>query len=217
VRLFELTVFASLLRMATKYGFSDVREQLVEDLKGAYPTKWEAYRAAEVLGEDVFGSPKPHPNSVLNLFAEQNIKFALPFAAYRAALGGFSSLTSDRPGTVLPRPALASTIHGIERIRYAMVQIAHSMVCDTHPVVCPQSACVLNVGINPVERRREALDKIFGVMVNQSKGDVLSLLSFGDLVCVDCARQLESVHLRCREHSVWVALPGLLGRRWEGV
>ena len=134
-------MFASLLRMATKHGFSDVREQLVEDLKGAYPTKWEGYQAAEVLGEDVFGSPKPYPNSVLNLFAEQNIKFALPFAAYRAALGGFSSLTSDRPGAVLPRPTLASTIYGMERIRYAMVQIAHSMVCDTHPVVCPQSAC----------------------------------------------------------------------------
>jgi hypothetical protein len=52
------------------------------------PTKWEAYQAAEVLGEDVFGSPTPHPNSVLNLFAEQGIKFALPFAAYRAVLGG---------------------------------------------------------------------------------------------------------------------------------
>jgi hypothetical protein len=113
----EFTVFASLLRMTAKYGFSDVREQLVEDLKSAYPTKWEAYQAAEVLGEDVFGSPKPHPNSVLNLFTEQRIKFALPFAAYRAALGGFSSLTSDKPGTVLPRLTLASTIYGMERIR----------------------------------------------------------------------------------------------------
>jgi hypothetical protein len=211
------TVFASLLRMATKYGFPDVREELVEDLKVAYPTKWEAYQGAEILGEDVFGSPKPHPNSVLNLFIEQNIKFASPFAAYRATLGGFPSLTNGRPGTVLPRLPLAFAVYGMERIRHGMVQIAHSMVSNTSQVVCTQRACVLNVGIDLVERRREALDKIFGVMVDRCKGDVLSPLSFGDLLCADCANQLEGVHLRCRERSVWVALPGLLGRRWEGV
>jgi hypothetical protein len=213
----DFTVFASLLRMTTKYGFSDVREQLVEDLKGVYPTKWEAYQAADVLGEDVFGSPKPHPNSVLNLFAEQGIRFALPFAAYRAALGGFPSLISDKSGTVLPRLTLASTAYGMEKIRGMLARVAYSIVCDTSPVVCPQMACVLNVGINPMERRMEALKKIFNVMVDQSKGDVLSPLSFGDLVCVDCARQLEGAHLRCREHSVWVALPGLLRGRWEDV
>ena len=64
----KFSLFAPLLRMTTKYGFSRVRDQLVQDLKGAYPTKWEAYQAAEVLGEDVFGSPKPHPNAVLNLW-----------------------------------------------------------------------------------------------------------------------------------------------------
>jgi len=84
----EFTTFASLLRMTTKYGFSDVREGLVEDLKRAYPTKREDPRTEKVLGEDIFGSPKPHPNAVLNLFLEQNIKFALPLATYRAALGG---------------------------------------------------------------------------------------------------------------------------------
>ena len=68
--------------MTIKYGFSNIREALVEDLKGVYPTKWEDFEPANVLGENVFGSPKPHPNAVLNLFLEQRIKFALPFAAY---------------------------------------------------------------------------------------------------------------------------------------
>ena len=72
--------------MTTKYGFSDIREALVKDLKGAYPTKWEDFEPAKVLGENVFGSPEPHPNAVLNLFLEQRIKFALPFAACRAGL-----------------------------------------------------------------------------------------------------------------------------------
>ena len=83
-------VFASLLRLATKYGFSDVRDGLVGDLKSSYPAKWEDFRATEVLGEDIFGSHKPHPNAILNLFLEQKITFGLPFAAYRAGRAGFS-------------------------------------------------------------------------------------------------------------------------------
>ena len=63
----EFTVFASFLRMTAKYGFSDVREALVEHLKGAVPTKWEDFETAKILGENVFGLPKPHPNVVLNL------------------------------------------------------------------------------------------------------------------------------------------------------
>lgn len=197
--------------MATKYGFSDVREQLVQDLEGAYPIKWKDFESTKVLGEDVFGSPRPHPNAVLNLFLEQRIQFALSFAVYRAAIGGFSSLTSDRPDTVLPRPILASTIHGIERIRHVMIQVLHSAVYGEDLGICSRSACVLNAGMNSIERRMEALKKVFGVIVDKCNGDILSPLSLGDLVCVDCAKPLEDAHLRCREQFVWVALPSLLG------
>ena len=203
--------------MTTKYGFSDVREQLVDGIKGAYPTEWEDTGTGIVLGEDVFGSPQPHPNAVLNLFTEQRVKFALPFAAYRAALGGFSSLISDKPGTVLPRLTLASTIYGVGVIRGRLAQLAYSIVCDTSPVVCPQRACALNVGISPLERRMEALKKVFVIMVNNSKDDVLCPLSFGEVVCVNCAERLENIHLRCRERNIWVALPSLLGGRWEDI
>ncbi|KAF9646653.1 hypothetical protein BDM02DRAFT_2982782 [Thelephora ganbajun] len=205
------TVFASLLRMAAKYGFSDVREQLVDSLKGAYPTKWEAYQAANVLGEDVFGSPKPHPNTVLNLFLEQNVKFAIPFATYRAALGGFSSLISNEPGTVLPRLTLAFTIYGMETIRRVMIQASHSIVYNGNLKVCPQRACALSVGISPMERRMEVLKKICSVMVYKSKDDILSPLPLGGLVCVNCAKLLEDAYSICRERFVWSALPSLLG------
>jgi len=202
--------------MATKYGFSDIRDGLIEDLKDAYPTKWEDFETAKVLGEDVFGSPKPHPNAVLNLLSEQRVKFALPFAAYRAAMGGFSSLISDESSTVLPRPTLASTIYGIERIRCTMVQFSHSIVYSGHLGVCPREECVLNVGINPIERRMEALKKIFGIMVDKSKGDLLSPLPLGDLVCVDCAKLLDDAHLHYREKFVWRALPSLLAGAGAG-
>ena len=211
-------MFASLLRMTTKYGFSNVRDQLVKDVKGAYPTNWETYQTNEVLGEDIFGSPKPHPNAVLNLFLEQSIKFALPFAAYRAGLGGPSALISDKPGTVLPRFALVSVPHGIGLMRRVMTIAAYSIVYNGNLKVCREKACVLNAGVDNTEGRMKALEKIFDVMVARSEGDMLSPLSFGTLVCVDCGELLEQAHLGCRKELVWAALPSLLGwESWEGV
>ena len=207
----EFTVFASLLRMATKYGFSDVRNGLVGDLKSAYPTKWEDFRATEVLGEDVFGSPRPHPNAVLNLFLEQNITFGLPFAAYRAGRAGFSSLVSEERGTALPRLALASTIYEMEKIRRTMVQFSHSIVYNGNLRVCPLEGCILNVGINPVERRMGVLKAVVEDIIDESKGDLLAPPTLGNLICENCARLVEASHLHYREQFVWRSLPNLLG------
>ena len=195
--------------MATKYDFSDVREHLVEDLKGAYPTRWEDFENAKVLGEEVFGSPKPHPNAVLNLFLEQNIKFALPFAAYRASLGGFLSLVSNKPGTALPRPTLTSITYGTAKIRRMMALAAH-YICTDHLGVCVEEVCVLKPGINML--------KIFDAMLSGIEGDLLSPLSLGTVVCTGCAKRLEKIHLSLGRLSAWTLLPKLLGwESWEGV
>ena len=53
--------------MMTKYSFSDARKILVEDLEDPYPTKWEDFETARGLDEDVFGSPRPHPNTTAAL------------------------------------------------------------------------------------------------------------------------------------------------------
>ena len=204
--------------MATKYGFSDVREGLVEDLKGAYPTKWEDFEAARVLGEDIFGSPKPHPNAVLNLFLEQNIKFALPFAAYRASIGGFSALISDEPGTALPCLTLAAIIHGREVTTGMTALAAHDIVYMRDLGVCPDGSCVLNAGIESAEGRREALKRVFHVMALKNKCDLLSPLQLGTLVCVNCANRLDKAHLVCRAGFFWNVLPSLFGfGSWERV
>jgi len=204
--------------MATKYGFSDIREGLIEDLEDAYPTKWEDFETAKVLGEDVFGSPKPHPNAVLNLLLEQRVKFALPFAAYRVAMGGFSSFISDEPGMALPRPTLVSTIYGMGGMRRAMAYAAQTIAYTWDLGACPDRACVLNVGINLTERRMEALKKIFDAIVKKSEGDILSSLAFGNLLCVGCARGLENSHRDCRRQFVWARLPSLLGlASWEDI
>ena len=211
-------MFVSLLRMITKYGFSDVRDQLVDSIKGAYPTKWEGPGIPKVLGEDIFGSPKPHPNAVLILFTEQNIKFALPFAAYRAALGGFSSLTSDQLGTILPRPALASTIYGMEVIRGRLAHLAHSVVCTMSLEVCRGKACAVNVDTSPPERRMEALNLIYDIMVKGGKGDVLFSPSLRRVVCVSCVKKPEEAYrLWCT--MIWEDLPRIfgVGKSWEEV
>ena len=208
-RVTEFTLFASLLRMATKYGFSDLREQLVEDLRGAYPTKWEDFEAARVLGEDIFGSPKPHPNAVLNLFTAQNVKFAIPFASYRAYLGGFTALMSDEPGTMLPRHTLARTIYGMGLSQRTMTHAAYRIAYIENLGVCQDRACVLNVGINPGERRKEALRKISDVLSSRREGGVLSTPSLGNLACANCARELEVYHAAWRR-ACWEQLPAAL-------
>ena len=205
--------------MTTKYGFSDVHEQLLEGIKSAYPTKLECCRAAKVLGEDVFGTPKPHPNAVLNLFTEQDIKFALPFAAYRAGMAGFSSLTSDEPGTVLPRLALASTMHGMETIRGGMAKLAYRVLCNMRLEDCRDGACVVNKGISFPDKRMEMLDQIYDVMVKEGKGDVLySDLSLVNIVCVRCAKTPEQVYHLLRT-TIWEELPRIfgVGKSWEEV
>ena len=156
---------------------------------------------------------------VLNLFTEQNVRFALPFAAYRAALGGFSSLTSDKPGTVLPRPALVSTIYGMDAMRGGLVQLAHSVVCNMMGLEERRDgACVVNVGINPPERRVEALNRIYDVMVKEGKGDVLFSLPLGNIVFGNCAKPLERAYrLWCA--VIWEQLPRIFGVRksWEEI
>ena len=205
-------MFASLLRMTTKYGPPDVREGLIKDLKGAYPTKLEDFTTAETLGEDVFGSPRPHPNAVLNLFLEQGITFASPFAAYRAGLGGPSSLASDEPGIVLPRPILTSIIEGMWVIR--QVTGYTSIVHVGNMGVCPGGSCILSAGTRQTEQRMEALNKVFNVMSGRNEGDALSFPSLGNLVCLNCEKRLETIQLDWRKRLFWAKLPRLLG--WGG-
>jgi len=215
----NFNVFASLLRMATKYGFSDVRNQLLKDLKGAYPTEWEAYQAADVLGEDVFGLPKPHPNAVLNLFVTQNVRFALPFAAYRASLSGFSALMSDKPGTVLSRQTLASTIHGRGEIRRVMTQAAQVIAYkEKLHSVCPAEACVLNARTRSMERRMEALTKLYDAIIGEREGGVLSTPSLGGLTCAGCTKEIEATQSTW-SRACWELLPAAfsVAKYWNEV
>ena len=204
--------------MATKYGFSDVREQLIDSIKETYPTKWEDTGAGKVVGESIFGSPIPHPNAVLNVFLEQDVKFALPFAAYRAAVGGFSSLISDKPGTVLSRLVLASTIRGMKAIQAQSALFAHLLVCNLSLRRCRDNTCAVNVGSNPAQLRMGALNKIYYALVLGDKGDVLFSRLPENVICVSCAQTPEQAYHRWCE-VIWNELPRIfgVGKSWEEV
>ena len=198
--------------MTTKYGFSEVRDQLLKGMRGAYPTKLEDFQSAKVLGEDVFGSPKPHPNAVLNLFEAQNVRFAVPFAAYRASIGGFSSLVSESPGTVLPRWTLASTIHGMHLLRSMAASTARIVTHGVHLGVCPDksSRCALNVEINPMEERKKVLERVHGSFVGEREGGLLTPPLLEHLLCARCAKPIVGVHA-LRGSDYWEVLPRVFG------
>jgi len=214
----EFTVFASLLRMATKYDLSNVRDQLIKDIKGAYPTKREAYEAGEVLGEDVFGSPTPHPNAVLNLFLEQSVRIALPFAFYRASVGGFSAIVSDKPGTVLPRHVLATTINGMHLVGGFMNNIARLILYEIDLGVCDDGECVLSAAIIPVEQRVEALRKLGEMFLAKRDGGELGPLSLGHLTCAECTTFIQASYVGGRS-LCWERLPGMfsVAQSWDDV
>jgi hypothetical protein len=189
-----------------KYGFSDVRNQLIKDIKGAYPTKWEAYQAAEVLGEDVFGTPKPHPNAVLNLFDEQNIRFALPFATYRASIGGFPALMSDTPGTILPRRILATTTYGMHLVGTFMGEGARVIAYERS--MCVYGRCVLSVSAKHVKERMEALGKLHAMFLVKRDGGGLGPLTLEHSVCATCTKTMQASHAAWRS-KCWEQLPSM--------
>ncbi|KAF9783232.1 hypothetical protein BJ322DRAFT_142702 [Thelephora terrestris] len=212
----EFTVFASLLRMTTKYGFSSVRDQLVKDIRGAYPTKWEDFQGAKVLGENFFGSPKPHPNAVLNLFETEKVRFAVPFAAYRASIGGFSALVSDKPGTALPPRTLATAINGMHVLRAAASNFAHMAVYVGFLRVCSNESCTLNVEIGSVEKRVIAMEKVCSAVIGQREGGLLSPPPSGHLLCTKCAKHVEMTHAIWAP-DIWKKLPPAfnISRSWD--
>ena len=202
--------------MTTKYGFTSVRDQLVEDLRGAYPTKWEDFQGAKDLGEDIFGSPKPHPNTVLNLFEAENVRVAVPFAAYRASIGGVSALMSYKPGTILPPRTLATTIHGMHILRSSASDAARVAVYREYPRVCPDKSCALSVEDSLAEERMVAMERIYSVVIGQREGGPLSSPPLEHVLCAKCAKHVEVAHSTWGS-AVWEKLaPAFsISRGWE--
>ena len=90
---------------------------------------------------------------------------------------------------------------------------AHSVVYTGNLGACTENVCILNVGIGSTEWRMEAQKKILDTILGMIQGDMLSPLSLGMLVCVNCVKWVEKAHLGCHKQLVWARLPSFLG--WD--
>ena len=218
----DFATFSSLLRVTTKYEIPAIRSQLLEVVRDAYPEAFEGLTPSKSLGESVFSGPTPHPNAVLNLFAQQKLASALPMAYYMATRRGLDSLMDRR----LPRIAtlspeiLQSAIRGLMALREVELNGTHRLVFgpkDSGP--CSASNCPSRTSTGPGASEayyQKVFDRIVGPPQFGTK--VLQVPDFyenrgGGIhrgICSICLERWESGHADLRK-KVWVMLPDVFG------
>ena len=189
--------------MTTKYQFQEIKSQILLDLHPAYPTEFSKYEGSSCLGEEVFGTPLPHPNSVLTLFVTAEVGFALPFAYYRVCIAGDpASLETTDAKIALPPDILKAALRGQARLRAEEVQLARKVVVQD----CTSwSACS---GKSPAGRTR-IFDWIFPKAV--AHGGILEKGAPPELgYCIRC-REFFKRELSKAKEDTWKNLPTYFG------
>ena len=199
----DFTTFSSLLRMSTKYQFQEIRSQILLDLLPAYPTELSEYKGSSCLGEAVFGSPPPHPNSVLDLFVTCKVAFALPFAYYRVCIAGDpASLDTSDGETALPPDTLKTALRGQVRLKGEEVQLAKKVAFQDCAV---WGACS---GKLPAGRT-QVYNWIHPEVATQS-----GILERGDFqgsgYCIQCSQVFRKELSKAKE-ATWGNLPSYFG------
>ena len=113
---------------------------------------------------------------------------------------------SSDPGTVLPRHTIAYSIYGMERIRSSTIGAAYAIAHVENRPACANQTCVLNDGIKSTERRIDAMAKLYGLMIGERNGGMLSSPSFGVIACAKCTKEIEGAHAIWRSRC-WELLP----------
>lgn len=162
--------------MTTKYKIHEIREQILVDLQEAYPKTFEVYEASTVLGQSVFGEPKPHPNTVLNLFKQCNVNFSLPYAFYMACRGGLSSLTRISRNATLPPPTLAAAVRGLGRLNAAELTAAKNILFQRQPHKCDRFSCHSASKIYHEKGRQQIFRNVFDCIIDSSNDMVTRAL-----------------------------------------
>ena len=207
----DFATFSSLLRMTTKYRFQEIRSQILQDLRPAYPTDLSKYKVeGSRFGEAVFGTPLPHPNSVLDLFVTCKVAFVLPFAYYRACIAGDpASLGTTDAEVTLPPNTLKAALRGQARLKADEIQLARKIALQD----CPAwGACS---GKLPAART-QIFDWIHPEVATQS--GILERESFtGTGYCVQCL-QIFKQELAKTKKDTWKNLPSYFGLApWESL
>lgn len=183
--------------MTTKYKFQEIRSQILLDLRPAYPTRLFDYKTSSCRGEVVFGSPLPHPNSVLDLFVQCKVSFALPFACYRACAAG-DPLTTK---AALSPSILKVAIRGQARLKMAELRLAKELAFQD----CKGWQCS---GKTPASRA-QVFNWIHPEVATQ--GGILEREDFAEPgFCSQCL-QTFTVWLSGSKESIWENLPLYFG------
>jgi hypothetical protein len=226
----DFATFSSLLRVSINYEMPNIRAQLLEAIYDAYPESFEGLDPSKTLGESVFGGPEPHPNAVLNLFAQQNVSSALPMAYYMASRRGPDSLMDDRlsPNATLSGHTLRSAMRGLMALRETELKETHRIVFALKDTIthtgcssayCPSRSSNGPLGTGNTEAHRRAFDRITGSGVEGTR--ILQVFSASEFVgdmepkfCRVCVEKVQVAHAEMRRKA-WEALPVLFGLRAE--
>jgi hypothetical protein len=219
----DFITFSSLLRITAKYEMPDVRSQLLDVIRDAYPETFGGPDSSRTLGECVFSGSTPHPNAVLNLFIQQKLTSALPMAYYMAVRRGPDSLM-DRH---LPRDAILSpeilqvAIKGLLVLRQIEFRETHRLIFgsdDSRPCSWSKSrSCPSNNATGP--RVSEAHQKVADRIMDSAHSgtNLLQVLSLKDVCggdclgfCESCVEGWEVGHADVRKNA-WAMLPDAFG------
>jgi hypothetical protein len=210
--------YSSILRITTKYEMSATREQILVDIEGAYPTSFENFESSKVLGETVFGDPKPSPNAVLKLFDSCKVTFALPYAYYRACKGGLLRLTDPTPVASLPPKLLVAAVKGLGHLKAAEWNTAKKVLFGfEHQPPCKTFSCYSGMGIRTeVTRGQPIFQKLLESVAHPSNDMATEVLekpkieihspSSKPVFCNKCLATWNDLHKNARK-EVWESLP----------
>jgi len=197
----------------------NLRAQLLETIRDAYPENFEGLDPSKTLGENMFDAPKPHPNAVLNLFVQQKFTSALPMAYYMAVRRGSNSLMDARlpSSATLSGQTLRSAIGGLVALREMELKETHRVVFTTFNCVgCSSTDCLFRhcrglLGAEIIGALQSTFDRITGSAVGGTKIlQVLSASEFaedtGSNFCQVWAEKMQAEHGEVRRKA-WAALP----------
>ena len=199
----------------------NLRAQLLETIRDAYPESFEGFDSSKSLGENMFNAPKPHPNTVLNLFVQQKVTSALPMAYYMAARMGLDSLmdTGLPTSATLSGQTLRSATRGLIALRMMELKETNRIVFTiknaSNRVGCSSTDCPSQNSKGPSDKQQRTFDWITGSGDGGTR--ILQELSANESMedtepkfCQVCAEEMQVARAEMRRKA-WAALPEVFG------
>ena len=222
----DFSTFSSLLRVSANHEMPNLRTRLLDAIRDAYPRNLEGLDSSEPLGESVFDGPRPHPNSVLNLFVQQKVTSALPMAYYMAARRGLNSLMETRlPSSVtLSGQTLRSAMCGLMTLREMELKEMHRIIFTIKDAFdhagCSSTDCPSRRFEGPLDAEiTGAHQRAFDRITESAHGgtrilQVLSASEFaedtGSEFCQVCVEKIQAAHAEVKRKA-WAVLPEVFG------